>query len=73
VPPGDAGALAAAIEGLTADSEERRERAGAARARARTLTPDAMVEGYLAAYGEMPLAEAAESDLAHEARERLAV
>ncbi len=73
VSPDDAGGLVAAVEGLVADPEERRERAAAARARARTLTPDAMVEGYLAAYAELSLVSLADGETAHEAPQRIAV
>jgi glycosyltransferase involved in cell wall biosynthesis len=73
VAPDDAGALAAAIEELVADPEARRERARAARARARILTPDAMVEGYLAAYAELPADSLWRLAAARQAPERIAV
>ncbi|MFY9820846.1 MAG: glycosyltransferase family 4 protein [Thermoanaerobaculia bacterium] len=62
VPPGDAEALAAAVQQLIADPDRRSALAAGARARALQLTPAKMVDGYLAAYGEVLAAEAGALD-----------
>lgn len=53
VAPGDPQALHAALRTLIDDPARRTTLAAAARARALELTPERMVEGYLAAYGEL--------------------
>lgn len=58
VPPDDPEALADAVQRLIDDPDRRSSLAAGSRARALQLTPDKMVEAYLAAYGEV-LAERA--------------
>ncbi len=58
VPPNDPEALADAMQRLIDDPDRRSSLAAGSRARALQLTPDKMVEAYLAAYGEV-LAERA--------------
>jgi glycosyltransferase involved in cell wall biosynthesis len=58
VPPNDPEALADALQRLIDDPDRRSSLVAGARARALQLTPDKMVEAYLAAYGEV-LAERA--------------
>ena len=53
VPPDDHGMLGAAIRLLTDDGALRAEMAGRARARARSLTPERMADGYLEAYASI--------------------
>jgi glycogen synthase len=53
VPPDDPEALRRALAELIADPDRRNLLAAAARARALERTPERMVEGYLAAYGEL--------------------
>jgi glycogen(starch) synthase len=60
VPPGDPEALADAVRKLIEDPDRRSALAAGGRARALQLTPAKMVDGYLAAYGEV-LAEEAEA------------
>jgi hypothetical protein len=52
-PPGDAEALAAALDALLADERERARLSDAARRRAARYSLDAMVDGTLAAYREL--------------------
>ena len=58
VPPNDPEALADAVQRLIDDPDRRSALAAGGRARALQLTPAKMIDGYLAAYGEV-LAEAA--------------
>ena len=53
VPPDNRRALASAIETLARDTEYREELAAACQARARTLTPRRMADGYYGAYREL--------------------
>lgn len=53
VPPDDPEALADALQRLIDDPDRRSSLAAGSRARALQLTPDKMVEAYLAAYGEV--------------------
>jgi glycogen(starch) synthase len=53
VPPDDPAALAAALLRLIEDPDRRASLAAGARKRAVELTPERMLEGYLAAYGEL--------------------
>ena len=62
VPPDDPEALAAAVQGLIDDRDRRSALATGGRARALQLTPAKMVDGYLAAYGEVLAADAGAVD-----------
>jgi glycogen(starch) synthase len=62
VPPGDPEALAAAVQGLIDDPDRRSALAAGGRARALQLTPGKMIDGYLAAYGEVLAEEAGALD-----------
>ena len=53
VPPDDPEALAAALTRLIEDPDHRASLAAGARKRAVELTPERMLDGYLAAYGEL--------------------
>ncbi len=53
VPPGDPAALAAALVRLIEDPDRRASLAAGARQRATELTPERMLEGYLAAYADL--------------------
>ncbi len=53
VPPEDPAALAAALRRLIEEPDRRASLAAGARKRAAELTPERMLDGYLAAYGEL--------------------
>ena len=71
VPPNDPEALEREIQSLINAPERRQSLAAGARSRALELTPERMVEGYLAAYGEVLAARTDEADEAFD--QRLAV
>ncbi|EMD83282.1 glycosyltransferase family 4 protein [Pacificimonas flava] len=58
-PPGDAAAFRAAIDGLFADAQRRRELGAAARLRSRQFTPGRMVAGMMDVYGRVTAERAA--------------
>ena len=62
VPPDDPEALTAAVQQLIDDPDRRSALAAGGRARALQLTPAKMVDGYLAAYGEVLAEETGELD-----------
>jgi glycogen(starch) synthase len=64
VPPDDPEALEDALSRLIADPDRRASLAARARARALQLTPERMVDAYLAAYGEVLAERAALEDTA---------